>query len=94
MTTPSIDTGTPGPGSGIVFFLLVIVTISVLAEKASDIFLIAVQLAIWCRAPVEAENGSILLPPLAQLGSELHLHDCVHTLALHMGSLWTQSLKS
>lgn len=92
MTAPSIGRSTPGPGGRSAFFLLAILTISVLSGKTSDIaFLMPVHSAIWCRAPAEGENGSVLLPLLAQLGSELSLHACVHTLALHMSSWWIQA---
>lgn len=92
MTAPSIGISTPGPGSRSVFFLLVILTISILSGKASDItLLMPVPSAIWCRAPAEGENGCILLPLLAQLGSEMSLHACVHTLAPHMSSWWIQA---
>lgn len=48
-----------------------------------------------CRATVEAQNGSVLLPPLPQLGSGWHPYASVHTMALHTSSLksWPLSLK-
>lgn len=94
MVTSPMDTNTPDPGSRSVFLLSEIFTISFLSRKVSAAFLMTVHTAIWCRAPVKAEYGSIRLPPLAQFGSELYLHACVHTRALHMNSLWIQRLKS